>query len=101
MKLSNLISVLILTTFIGSAYSASGITLKIEDTRAKTIFESLTKVEPDGAAGHTFKNGKNIRCWMTTADMDDARGKPIPLYDARRYGCSMHIDNTGLITPGN
>lgn len=80
--------------------TAPGINYHIENEHAQTVYEALTGVQEEGAAGHSYRTGKSINCWRINADMDDAKGKPIPQDDARRYKCSMHIDSNGLITPG-
>lgn len=84
------------------AQNASGLNFNISNPQdAQALYQALTGVTEEGAAGHTFKKGKSILCWHTNADIDDAQGKPIPNDDPRRYGCSMHISKDGLAKPGH
>lgn len=80
--------------------TSSGIDIRIKNKQAQTIYEAMTDVQEEGAAGHSYRTGKNINCWHINADMDDAKGKPIPQTDSRRYQCSMHIDSHGVVTVG-
>lgn len=97
----SIITGLILTINVSASALPPGVNFTIKNGDAQVIYQTLTGVQDDGAAGHTYRNGKNVVCWRVNADMDDAQGKLIPLEDPRRYTCSMHIDNTGVITPGN
>lgn len=98
------LTVLASCSFLTSAYAQTnspGINYHIQNEHAQAIYNALTGVQDDGAAGHSYRTGKSIKCWRINADMDDAKGKAIPQEDPRRYKCSMHIDNDGLATPGD
>ena len=79
----------------------SSIPVEIKNKRAKKIFENLTNVQEEGAAGHSYKKGKSILCWRVNADIDDGQGRPIPLNDVRRYKCRLNVDASGLATADN
>lgn len=83
-----------------SAAFAAGVDFNIVGSHAQAIYQSMTGVQEEGAAGHTEKNGKNIHCVRINADMDDAQGKPVPADAPGRYKCTFHIDASGQITPG-
>ncbi len=72
--------------------------VRMEGQEAKNIYAAMSAVQGDGAAGHIYKQGKNILCRYTDADMDDSQGKPIPSGDSRRYACAMRVDKYGLIS---
>lgn len=83
------------------AQDSLGLTFNIQNPQdAQALYQTLTGVQEEGAAGHTIRQGKNILCWRTNADMNDAQGKPIPSDDARRYRCSIHFDSYGRAKPG-
>ena len=74
---------------------------KIETAHAQALFETLTDAKQESAAGNTYREGKSILCWHVDGNMNDDNGQAIASNDARRYFCSMHIDSTGLATPGS
>jgi len=83
------------------AQNSPGLTFNISNPQdAQALYQTLTNIKEEGAAGHSYRKGRSILCWRANADMNDAHGKPIPSDDARRYGCSMHIDSNGLAKPG-
>lgn len=84
-----------------SAQPSSGINYKIKNQQAQHLYDALTGVSEDGAAGHIYKQGKSILCWHINADMNNSQGKPIPSNDPSRYACSIHFDKDGLASPGN
>jgi hypothetical protein len=83
------------------AQNAPGLTFNISNPQdAQALYQILSGVKEEGAAGHTFRKGRSILCWHTNADMNDAQGNPVPANDPKRYGCSMHIDDRGRALPG-
>lgn len=73
--------------------------IKITNSQAQALYQSLS-VPEDGAAGHVYKQGKSVLCRRTNVDMDDAKGKPIPSEDPRRYVCIITFNEEGLAKPG-
>lgn len=70
----------------------------IDGKQAKKIFNMLTgnQVHNEGAAGHTYRQAKNIICRYTTADMEDNHGKPVPVNAMDRYRCTININHNGI-----
>jgi hypothetical protein len=79
---------------------AQDIAIKINGTDAKNIFIHLTgkDVIEQGAAGHIYKEAKNIICQRINADMTDEKGNDVPHSDVRRYSCTLIIDENGVQT---
>lgn len=95
-------SLLTITTFVlASLFMINAQALKVElrGQEAKKVYNSLTGVQEEGAAGHSYRTGKSINCRYTNADMDDKQGKPINRQDARRYACAIELNQDGLATP--
>ena len=90
----------IICGFLITAQATAGVIYQIEKLNAKAIYDGLTKVQEEGAAGHTFKKGTNVLCWYINADMNDANGKLLPPKDPKRYYCSIYFDPNGVATPG-
>lgn len=82
--------------FVSSSYALN---FKIQNQPAQTLYNAL-KVAEDGAAGHTYKKGKDVLCQRVNAEIDDANGKPIPQQDSRRYSCAISFDKKGDASPG-
>ena len=79
--------------------SAYAVTFKIQNEPAQALYK-LLKVQEDGSAGHTTKKGKDVVCQRVNAPVDDAKGKPIPQEDPRRYSCAVSFDKSGAASPG-
>lgn len=90
-------SFLILISQTANAASAD---IKLKGQQAKIIYNAMTAVQEDGAAGHMYKHGKSVLCRYTNADMSDSNGNNIPSGDPRRYACSLHFNKFGQATPG-
>ncbi len=90
------------TLFVALNAAAEGLTFKIENPQdAQALYQIMSGVQEEGAAGKSYRKGRSIICWHVNADMNDDQGKLIPQDDARRYACSMHFNNKGLALPGN
>lgn len=77
------------------AYSSTNlIELNITGKQAQSLYHFLQAPE-DGAAGHIYKQGKNVLCERVNADIDDKQGKLIPAEDPRRYSCKLQLNAAG------
>jgi hypothetical protein len=96
-KLSQMIVCLFSLIFLANAHA---LTVRLQGEQAKTIYNGLTAIPEDGSAGHMTRQGKNILCRYTSADVDDSKGKLLSSKSPARYICVMQIDENGLASPG-
>lgn len=81
--------------------NAHALQVRLKGEEAKAIYNSLTAIPEDGAAGHFYRKGKSILCRYTNADMDDSRGKLLAAKNPARYACVMQLDENGFASPGD
>jgi len=75
---------------------ANNVSIEIKMQSAKQAYNTMTKVPPEGAAGHFIKQGHNINCQYINAPMDGPHGKPVPQNDPLRYSCIIIVNETGI-----
>lgn len=83
------------------AANSSGVAVKLTGKQAKQIYNAMTgpDVQNEGAAGHSFREGKCIVCRYVNADMDDKKGRPVKSGDPMRYSCTFKLDQNGTVSP--